>query len=220
VEIDAGTIDPPVTGRRRGRRRWLWIGILMLIAWLVTDAGLEVVNQATGLISRLKPVSFVIGPLVAVGVGRVGGLRARADWMRALLLMIIGFVAVVSGTIALSMTQGARGVGPNLATLDFGVGGEGCDLERSARQFAPGDPVVAAAEFTPPIAAGSTITIRMTRDGTMVAEYPVVQVADKQWPCVYGRVSASPLGSGRYRWEIAVSGSSMPPLAGEFTVSR
>jgi hypothetical protein len=211
--------DAHAAGRSRpSRRRLLGTALAMMIAWLATDAILETLNQATGIVRLAGPASFAIGPLAGIGVGWAAGLRARGDWVRALPLAAGGGVLVVALALIIAGRMAPTGPGPDFETLDFGVGGDGCDLARSARVFSPTDPVVAAARFAPAISRGSTITIRMTHDGTMVADYPVVQVADEPWPCVYGAVEAPPLAPGEYRWSIEVSGSAMPPLAGEFTV--
>lgn len=206
-------------GRGSSRRRRLAIGVAMAVAWLATDAGLEMINRATGLVRSVGPASFLIGPLAAVAVGWAAGLRSRRDWLQGVLIVFGGATILFVIVAQLGLGGGAPSRGPDVSTLDFGVGGNGCDLERSARAFSSADSIVAAAEFMPPIATGSTITIRLTRDGTMVADYPVVQVADEPWPCVYGLVESPPIAPGRYRWEIEVSGSPMPPLAGEFTVA-
>lgn len=209
----------PVAGRESSRRRRIGIGIAMALAWLATDAALEVLNQATGLVRSVGPASFLIGPLVAIGVGWAAGLRSRGDWLRSFLVAIVGGTLLFVLVAQLVRGGTGSGRGPDLTTLDFGVGGNGCDLERSARVFSPAEAIVAAARFAPPIATGSTITIRLTRDGTMMVDYPVVQVADDPWPCVYGVVASPPIAPGRYRWEIEIAGSPMPPLAGEFTVA-
>lgn len=212
-------VPVPESGRGSSRRRRLAVGAAMAVAWLATDAGLEMINQTTGLVRSVGAASFFIGPLAAVGVGWAAGLRSRRDWLHAFLIGFVGATILFIVVAQLALGGGAAGRGPDVATLDFGVGGNGCDLERSARAFSPTESIVAAAEFTPPIATGSTITIRLTRDGTMMADYPVVQVADEPWPCVYGVVASPPIAPGSYRWEIQISGSPMPPLAGEFTVS-
>jgi hypothetical protein len=203
---------------RPSRRRLVGTAAAMMIAWLATDAILETLNQATGIVRLAGPASFVIGPLAGIGVGWAAGLRARRDWIRAVPLAVGGGVLVVALAFMILGRLAPIGTGPEVESLDFGVGGNGCDLARSARAFSSTDPVVAAARNCRREPRGSTITIRMTHDGTMATDYPVVQVADAPWPCVYGTVAAAPLAPGRYSWSIEVSGSTMPPLAGEFTV--
>ena len=51
----------------------------------------------------------------------------------------------------------------------------------------------------------------------METGYPVVQIADSNWECVYGDVAFEPLRAGHYRWELSTA--DLPPVGGEFDVS-
>ena len=191
----------------------------MMIAWLTSDAALEALNQRPGIVRLAGPASFVIGPLVAVGAGWALGLRARVDWLAQLPWRSAAacWSSLSRSCSPIRWPRQARV--PTSRPSTSAWAGTAAIWPESARVFSPTDPVVAAARFDPPILRGATITIRMTRDGALVTTYPVVQVADEPWPCVYGEVAAPPLTPGVYRWSIEVSGSAMPPLAGEFTVA-
>ena len=215
-------VGPPPAPPARARRRWIRFGFAMAVVWLAADVALESINRATGLVGPLRPWSFLIGPAAAVATGILFGLRGRGAWVRTVLLAVGLYVlALVPLTLLARRDGDDRVAGPpggEWTTVDFGLGGGGCDLTGRSRTFHPGDPVVAAAEFQPPIRAGDTIVIRFTRDGSMEPTYPVVQVADTSWACVYGAVSKTRLEAGHYHWEIEVSGSTMPPAGGDFTV--
>ena len=218
--------DPPAqlaAASGRGRARWIGPGLVMGGMWGLIDLLLEALNQATGLVAPLRPLSFFVGPSAAIVTGLVLGLRGRGDWARAIGVALGVAFAVILGYSVLSTAMGTSG-DPGLtggaggyATVDIGTGGTNCRIEQQARTFVVGDAVRASAEVHPAIPKGTTVTITLRRDGEMEAGYPVVQVADSAWDCVYGDVAFEPLRPGHYRWELSTP--ALPPVGGEFDVT-
>ena len=212
-------------GTRRTRARWLGPALVMGGVWGLIDLSLETLNQATGVVGPLRPLSFLVGPTAAIVAGTVLGIRGRRDWILSMalalgtaFLALFGFV-LLSGSAGMGSGAGLTGLdaGGGYSTVDIGTGGDGCQIEHQGRAFVVGEPVRASAEIHPAISKGTEVTITLRRDGEMETGYPVVQIADSNWECVYGDVAFEPLRAGHYRWELSTA--DLPPVGGEFDVS-
>ena len=102
-----------------------------------------------------------------------------------------------------------------MQSLGFGTGGSGCVLDVTSRTFPSGTPVRLVAQFTPELAAGSTVTVRVAKDGGPLHVLGVVNVETPS-DCVSG--TTAQLEPGRYHVELEVSQSQMPAITGDFVV--
>ena len=108
---------------------------------------------------------------------------------------------------------------PNYSGLEmmgFGIGGSECALDQMARTFAPDDAIRMTAEYTPGLRVGTSVTIRLLRDGTQVDGYPVEVHFASETRCVFGNVSPGTLPAGHYRLEVAPD--TAPTIGAEFDV--
>ena len=140
------------------------------------------------------------GPVVALGclVGAV--------------LLVVVFVGLpLIATAILNSSSGA----PEMQWIGFGTGGSGCVLDVTTETFASGTPVRIVAQFTPELAAGTTVTIKVAKDGGTLEDRGVVNV-DTPSDCISGAMT--PLGPGHYHVELDLSQNSMPAITGDFVV--
>lgn len=128
-------------------------------------------------------------------------------------LVVVLFVGF--GLIATAILDSSS-VGPAMQSLGFGTGGSGCVLEVTARTFPSGTPVRLVARFTPELAAGTTVTVRVAKDGGTLDEMGVVDVKTPS-DCISG--ATAPLEPGHYHVELDVRPSMMPPITGDFVVA-
>ena len=101
--------------------------------------------------------------------------------------------------------------------LGFGSAHSECKVTVQARVFQVDEPIVGVASFIPPLAPGSKSTVRLEHDGTELGDFGATITATEPSPCLW--VDLSGLEPGRYRLEVAVAPSAMPPMRGEFEVT-
>lgn len=132
--------------------------------------------------------------------------------MTAWRLWWVACVVVLAGAMAGCAPGGVQSIG-------FGMGGSGCTLANGAASFPAGSSVQMVAEFSPPLAAGETVTITVSKDGTNVADGSGTLQLDQPQSCIGGTLPT--LAAGHYKVVIASTpkGTGMPALAGEFDVT-
>jgi hypothetical protein len=130
--------------------------------------------------------------------------------------VVVLFVGLVVGVplVAVAILDASAGA-PAMQSIGFGTGGSGCVLDVTTHTFASGTPVRIVAQFTPELAAGTTVTIKVAKDGGSLEDRGVVNV-DTPSDCIGGAMT--PLGPGHYHVELDVSQSSMPAITGDFVV--
>ena len=106
----------------------------------------------------------------------------------------------------------------DVQAIGFGIGGSNadCSIAKNARTFGTTDPIRMVANWWPSLAAGTVVTIRLTRDGELVDGYPMTTSFNELTKCVYGSVSAGFLPVGHYRLEVAPD--TARAVGGEFDV--
>lgn len=131
-------------------------------------------------------------------------------------LVIVGGVvlAVVLFTGYVGLTFLGAQVQAELAgTIEFGTGGGSvCSVDGGATSFAGGTTVHTAAHLTRSVPAGSSITIRVLRDGAEIATDSVA--FDTTGDCIAQSLQGGALSSGHYRVEY-LAGSELL-ASGEF----
>ena len=105
--------------------------------------------------------------------------------------------------------------GPMMQSIGFGTGGSGCVLDATATSFPRGTSVRLVAQFTPELAAGSTVTVRVAKDGGPLDVLGVVHVETPS-DCISG--STAQLEPGQYHIELEVSPRMMPAITSDFVV--
>ena len=106
----------------------------------------------------------------------------------------------------------------DVQAIGFGIGGSDadCSIAKSGRTFGSTDAVRMVANWWPSLAAGSVVTIRLTRDGKLVDGYPVTTNLHESTKCIHGSVSQGFLAVGHYRLEVAPD--TARAVGGEFDV--
>ena len=130
--------------------------------------------------------------------------------------LLIGCFLIVALLIAAPLVLTAILGGPSFQSIGFGTGGSGCDLTNVASTFPRGVPIRDVLMFSPELAAGGTVTIKVELNGTELVDLRDTVKVDEPSGCIYGTWPA--LEPGHYRVEYKVSPSKMPPISGEFEV--
>ena len=106
----------------------------------------------------------------------------------------------------------------DIEAIGFGIGGSDadCSIKTPLKTFATTDPVRMVANWWPSLADGTTVTIRLTRDGELVDGYPVTTHLGESTKCVHGAVSRGYLAPGHYRLDLAPD--TARAIGGEFEV--
>jgi hypothetical protein len=117
--------------------------------------------------------------------------------------------ALATSSALLAIGCGASEV----ASIGFGTGGVDCELDSIGSTFPAGATVRMVATISP---LPSTVTITTTKDGDPMQDPATVQL-DGSVPCAYG--SLPDLEPGHYQVVVAIPGSQVPPLTGEFDVT-
>jgi len=137
------------------------------------------------------------GPLLALG---------------CVVIVVVLFIGLP--LIATAILDSSSG-GPAMQSIGFGTGGSGCVLDVTKSTFASGTSVRLVAQFTPELAAGSTVTVRVAKDGGPLDDMGVVNV-DTPSDCISG--ATAQLEPGHYHVELDVRPSVMPAISGDFVV--
>ena len=106
----------------------------------------------------------------------------------------------------------------DIEAIGFGIGGSDadCSIAKHLDTFTDSDEIRVVASFWPSLPAGTTVTIRLTRAGTIVDGYPVTTHLDVSTKCVHGNVSNGNLAAGHYRLD--VEPDTARGIGGEFDV--
>jgi hypothetical protein len=102
--------------------------------------------------------------------------------------------------------------------IGFGLGGSDadCSITSPGTTFATTDRIRVDADWSPSLQAGTIVTFKLTRDGSMVDGYPAETHLTEPTKCVHGIVSPRDLPVGHYRLDVVPDTSR--PIAGEFDV--
>ena len=106
---------------------------------------------------------------------------------------------------------------PSMQAVEFGRGGSGCMVTMAGDSFPHGTRVRIVATFSPALPAGSTVLIKVHRDGTELTSRREILRIDEASDCIYAE--HEDLEAGRYRIVYELESSAMPPLSGEFEVT-
>ena len=106
---------------------------------------------------------------------------------------------------------------PSVQAVEFGRGGSGCTVTMTGDRFPHGTPVRIVANFSPAIPAGSSVLIKLHRDGTELTSRREILRIDEASDCIYAE--QEDLAAGRYRIVYELESSAMSPLSGEFEVT-
>jgi len=164
-------------------------------------------NGPTPLPQWLSPPGGSIPPVDA-------GHRSR----RTALLIAIAVVAVALVALPLLATailDGSSGTA-DIESVVFGTGGTGCVVGTAASTFASSDTIRMVAQFTPDVPVGSTITIKVSKDGSELPAAGGTMAIGTAANCISGTLI--PLEPGQYFLEVAISPGSLPPVGGTFDV--
>jgi hypothetical protein len=106
----------------------------------------------------------------------------------------------------------------DIEAIGFGIGGSDadCSIKTIRKSFGTTDPIRVVANWWPSLADGTVVTIRLTREGTLVAGYPVTTNLHESTKCVHGPVSQGYLAPGHYRLDLAPD--TARAIGGEFDV--
>jgi len=190
----------------------LWALIGFVAAFLSARAGAPTTSGWLALLT---------GPIVLLVVGRRGQLHGRGDWIRAGSLelgtvVVLGIAAIFFATLGGAF--GSPAGTSSIQTVGFGMGGTDCDLTTVASTFAPTDPIRAAAEFSPELPTGTTVTIWLSQNGHVLEDSRDGLKLDAPAGCVSGPLSDTPLTVGHYRWDL--SSDTGLAISGEFDITR
>ena len=103
-----------------------------------------------------------------------------------------------------------------MVSIGFGTGGSGCTVEKQGETFPTGIPINALVTFSPALPTGSTVSIKLERNGTELVGQRETITATEPAPCILGTYPA--LEVGHYRVEYEIAGDMMAPISGEFDV--
>lgn len=93
----------------------------------------------------------------------------------------------------------------DIEAIGLGIGGSDadCSIGKDLRTFNPTDHIRMVANFWPSLAAGTLVTVSLTRDGAPVDPYPVKVPLDVATKCVHGNVSNGSMAAGHYHLDVA-----------------
>jgi hypothetical protein len=131
-------------------------------------------------------------------------------------LAIVGVVLIALPLLATAILNGSSGT-PDIESVVFGTGGTGCAVETAATTFASSDTIRVVAQFTPDVPVGSTVTIKVSKDGSELPAAGGTMAIATAANCISGTLI--PLDPGHYLLEVAVSPGSLPPIGGTFDVT-
>lgn len=143
----------------------------------------------------------------------------RRGWQRPLAIgcVIAAAVFLAGPLIFLAIYNLSSPAGPSMQAVQFGEGGSQCTIARTAQSFAEGTPVRIVATFSPALPTGSSVSIKLHRDGTELTGSREIVRIDEPSDCIYGE--HTDLTAGHYRIVYELESSAMPPLSGEFDIS-
>lgn len=123
---------------------------------------------------------------------------------------------LLSGLVVAGCSRPAADA-PSVVTVAFGSGGSGCSVTGEASTFAVGEPIHMVATFSPPLAAGTTVTMTIERNGSELPGGRDTLSTTEPTPCVYHGLQH--LEVGTYRVRYSVEPGSMPPATGDFEIT-
>ena len=149
----------------------------------------------------------------------------RRDWLRpfaigcgvAAVLFLAGplvFLAIYN--LSSTADSSPRAI-PAVQAVQVGQGGFGCAVTTTGTSFPEGTPVRVVATFSPNLPTGSSVLIKLHRDGMELTSRREILRIDEPADCIYSEYPD--LAAGRYRIEYELESSAMPPLSGEFDIT-
>lgn len=92
-------------------------------------------------------------------------------------------------------------VDPNYSGFEaygVGTGGTDCHLDKISHTFTTTDLIRVTIEYTPSLAAGTVVTLRLSTGGVLLRDYPQVVTFPEATHCVFGQVWTVGLPAGHY----------------------
>ena len=107
--------------------------------------------------------------------------------------------------------------GPSVVTVSFDTGGSECSVSGVTSTFAVGDPIHMVATFSPPLPAGTSVTMTIMKGGSELPGARDTLTTTEPTPCVYHGLQG--LEVGTYQVTYSTELGSMPPGTGEFEIT-
>ncbi len=174
-----------------------------------TEADTQTDPPAPGMPASADPRGWVVPP-PRDAPSSVAPSPTGAEWVRpvaspggSIAPLVVGAIIVVAvvaiATVAGLMFLGSQVAGELKGTVEFGTGGSGCIATGSASSFSVGRDLHVVAHLERSVAAGETVTLLVSVDGTQLGTRPETMTDSAD--CLFEDLDTTDLDAGRYHLE-------------------